>query len=114
MRNRRVHQAYIVLAAAYLPFAVAAHPDDIEFFMSGTLLLLKQAGYDNDLTVGHAGEPLGERIIVSRRRRWGRRLINEFLVLLLVDLLVEGIGGYLEFVDRRLELFSSDLEGGIG
>ena len=25
MRNRRVHQAYIVLAAAYLPFAVAAH-----------------------------------------------------------------------------------------
>lgn len=27
-------------------FAIAAHPDDIEFFMSGTLMLLKQAGYD--------------------------------------------------------------------
>ena len=27
-------------------FAVAAHPDDIEFMMSGTLVLLKQAGYE--------------------------------------------------------------------
>ncbi len=26
--------------------AVAAHPDDIEFYMAGTLLLLKQAGYE--------------------------------------------------------------------
>ncbi|GAA4462608.1 PIG-L family deacetylase [Nibrella saemangeumensis] len=26
--------------------AIAAHPDDIEFMMAGTLLLLKQAGYD--------------------------------------------------------------------
>src|SRR5262245_58418818 len=26
--------------------AIAAHPDDIEFYMAGTLLLLKQAGYD--------------------------------------------------------------------
>jgi LmbE family N-acetylglucosaminyl deacetylase len=27
-------------------FAIAAHPDDIEFFMSGTLMLLKEAGYE--------------------------------------------------------------------
>lgn len=27
-------------------FAVAAHPDDIEFMMSGTLVLLKQAGFE--------------------------------------------------------------------
>ena len=27
-------------------FAVAAHPDDIEFLMAGTLILLKQAGYE--------------------------------------------------------------------
>jgi len=27
-------------------FAVAAHPDDIEFMMAGTLLLLKEAGYE--------------------------------------------------------------------
>lgn len=27
-------------------FAIAAHPDDIEFFMAGTMLLLKRAGYE--------------------------------------------------------------------
>lgn len=27
-------------------FAIGAHPDDIEFFMAGTLLLLKEAGYE--------------------------------------------------------------------
>ena len=27
-------------------FAIAAHPDDIEFMMAGTLLLLKKAGYE--------------------------------------------------------------------
>src|SRR5437660_8205808 len=26
--------------------AIAAHPDDIEFYMAGTLLLLRKAGYD--------------------------------------------------------------------
>src|SRR5436190_15603747 len=26
--------------------AIAAHPDDIEFYMAGTLLLLKEAGYE--------------------------------------------------------------------
>jgi LmbE family N-acetylglucosaminyl deacetylase len=25
--------------------AIGAHPDDIEFYMAGTLLLLKEAGY---------------------------------------------------------------------
>ncbi|MEO6036439.1 MAG: PIG-L family deacetylase, partial [Verrucomicrobiota bacterium] len=29
-----------------IAFAVAAHPDDIEFMMAGTLLLLKNAGYE--------------------------------------------------------------------
>ena len=27
-------------------FAIAAHPDDIEFLMSGTLLLLRDVGYE--------------------------------------------------------------------
>ncbi|GAG25017.1 unnamed protein product, partial [marine sediment metagenome] len=27
-------------------FAVGAHPDDIEFMMAGTLLLLREAGYE--------------------------------------------------------------------
>src|SRR5436309_11001264 len=26
--------------------AIGAHPDDIEFYMAGTLLLLKEAGYE--------------------------------------------------------------------
>src|SRR5258706_7225994 len=26
--------------------AIGAHPDDIEFFMAGTLLMLKRAGYE--------------------------------------------------------------------
>jgi N-acetylglucosamine malate deacetylase 1 len=36
-----------VPAATRLPsaFAIGAHPDDIEFYMAGTLLLLKQAGF---------------------------------------------------------------------
>ena len=27
-------------------FAIAAHPDDIEFQMAGTLILLQRAGYE--------------------------------------------------------------------
>ena len=27
-------------------FAIAAHPDDIEFYMAGTLIMLKKAGYE--------------------------------------------------------------------
>jgi len=38
MRNQRSNPK--------IAMAVAAHPDDIEFVMAGTLLLLKQAGYE--------------------------------------------------------------------
>src|SRR6476646_543929 len=31
--------------SAKTAIAIGAHPDDIEFYMGGTLLLLKQAGY---------------------------------------------------------------------
>ncbi len=39
-------------------FAIAAHPDDIEFMMAGTLLLLKKAGYEihyMNLSTGNCG-----------------------------------------------------------
>jgi N-acetylglucosamine malate deacetylase 1 len=39
-------------------FAIAAHPDDIEFVMAGTLLLLKAAGWEThylNLSVGNCG-----------------------------------------------------------
>jgi len=35
-----------MLSARQVAFAIAAHPDDIEFMMGGTLILLKQAGYE--------------------------------------------------------------------
>src|SRR5579871_3887844 len=38
--------------------AIAAHPDDIEFCMAGTLLLLKEAGYEThylNLSSGNLG-----------------------------------------------------------
>src|SRR6185503_5663887 len=39
-------------------FAIAAHPDDIEFCMAGTLLLLRQAGWEIhylNLSTGNCG-----------------------------------------------------------
>ena len=36
----------IVSGPARVVFAVAAHPDDIEFMMAGTLFLLREAGYE--------------------------------------------------------------------
>ncbi len=62
--------------------AIAAHPDDIEFLMAGTLLLLKRAGWDVhyfNLSSGHCGSATipASRLRVLRRqeaRRAARRL----------------------------------------
>src|SRR2546428_1171659 len=46
------------LAGKEKAIAIAAHPDDIEFYMAGTLLLLTQAGYEThylNLASGHCG-----------------------------------------------------------
>jgi LmbE family N-acetylglucosaminyl deacetylase len=43
---------------AKVALAIAAHPDDIEFVMAGTLLVLKEAGYDihyMNLSTGNCG-----------------------------------------------------------
>ena len=51
--------------------AIAAHPDDIEFMMAGTLLLLKQAGYDIhmwNLANGHCGTATHDRADIIRLR----------------------------------------------
>jgi len=53
--------------------AVGAHPDDIEFYMSGTLLLLKQAGFEThylNLASGNCGSSKydGTTTRVIRRR----------------------------------------------
>jgi LmbE family N-acetylglucosaminyl deacetylase len=58
-------------------FAVVAHPDDVEFFMSGTLMLLGQAGYElHYMTVANGSVGTTEvdaDTIVSIRREESRR-----------------------------------------
>ena len=52
-------------------FAVGAHPDDIEFMMAGTLLLLGRAGYElhsMNLCNGSCGTALEDRDAIVARR----------------------------------------------
>lgn len=53
-------------------FALAAHPDDIEFMMAGTLLLLGEAGYElhvMNIANGSCGSAVDDRETTIRRRR---------------------------------------------
>lgn len=53
-------------------FAIGAHPDDIEFFMAGTLLMLKQAGYEThylNVANGCCGSSQFDRETTARTRR---------------------------------------------
>ena len=53
-------------------FAICAHPDDIEFMMSGTLLLLKDAGYEihyMNLANGALGSMYMNNEMTARARR---------------------------------------------
>ena len=52
-------------------FALAAHPDDIEFMMAGTLILLKKAGYEihyMNLSNGCCGSMIHTREEIARIR----------------------------------------------
>lgn len=52
-------------------FAIAAHPDDIEFTMAGTLLLLRQAGWEThylNVADGCCGSVSENRVRTRRRR----------------------------------------------
>lgn len=53
-------------------FAIAAHPDDIEFQMAGTLILLKQAGYEIhylNVANGSCGTAIHPKKEIVRMRR---------------------------------------------
>jgi LmbE family N-acetylglucosaminyl deacetylase len=53
-------------------FAIGAHPDDIEFFMAGTLLLLNDAGYEihyMTLANGCCGSTQHDKSTISDMRR---------------------------------------------
>src|SRR4030095_17221643 len=52
--------------------AIAAHPDDIEFYMAGTLLLLKAAGWEIhyfNLSTGNCGSVQHDAAATRRIRR---------------------------------------------
>lgn len=58
-------------------FAIAAHPDDIEFMMGGTLILLNRAGYEThymNIANGSMGTAVDPRdVIVAKRDGEARR-----------------------------------------
>ncbi len=57
--------------APRVAFALSAHPDDIEFMMSGTLLMLGRAGYElhvMNLASGHCGTASEDAAAISKRR----------------------------------------------
>ena len=63
--------------------AIGAHPDDIEFMMAGTLLLLKQAGHEThylNLSTGSCGSqvypPAKLRVIRRREAQAAARLLG--------------------------------------
>jgi LmbE family N-acetylglucosaminyl deacetylase len=71
------------MAKSPIALAIAAHPDDIEFCMAGTLLLLRQAGWDLhylNLASGHCGSsqysPARTRSIRAREARASARLLG--------------------------------------
>jgi LmbE family N-acetylglucosaminyl deacetylase len=63
-------------------FAIAAHPDDIEFVMAGTMMLLADAGYDlHYMTIGNGscGSSQHDAATISRIRRDEARAAAAYL-----------------------------------
>jgi LmbE family N-acetylglucosaminyl deacetylase len=63
-------------------FAIAAHPDDIEFVMAGTMMLLKQAGYElhyMNIADGSCGSIQHDARTTARIRRDEARAAAAFL-----------------------------------
>jgi len=54
-------------------FAIVAHPDDIEFYMAGTLLLLKQRGWEIHYLTLSSGSCGSLRIPAARLRKMRRK-----------------------------------------
>jgi len=60
------------MSAKPVAFAIGAHPDDIEIFMSGTLMLLAEAGYEIhylNVANGCCGTTQYDRDTIARMRR---------------------------------------------
>jgi len=62
--------------------AIGAHPDDIEFYMAGTLLLLKQAGFHThylNLAAGDCGSSIHDSVQTRAVRRREARTASSIL-----------------------------------
>src|SRR6266487_2702236 len=70
-RPRAAHTSYLIPQPSSA-IAIAAHPDDIEFYMAGTLLLLRQAGWEThylNLSSGNCGSARLDAASTRRLRR---------------------------------------------
>ncbi len=102
--------------------AIGAHPDDIEFFMAGTLLLLKKAGYEThylNLASGNCGSTRynahATRAIRNTESRAAAKILganfppsltDDLEILYTVDLLRE-VGAVIREVKPRIVLTHS-------
>ncbi len=70
-RPRDAHTSYLIPHTSSA-IAIGAHPDDIEFYMAGTLLLLRQAGWEThylNLSSGNCGSARLDAVSTRRLRR---------------------------------------------
>lgn len=80
-------------------FAVASHPDDIEFMMSGTLMLLKNAGYElhyMNVANGSCGTASIEKDKIIKMRREEAMEAAEYIGAVFHDSLVNDIEVFYE------------------
>lgn len=82
--------------------AIGAHPDDIEFYMAGTLLLLRQAGYEIHYLTVASGSCGSVRLTAAQTRAVRRREAQQAARLL-------GAHWHPSFVDDLEILYSLDL-----
>jgi len=106
-------------------FAVAAHPDDIEFMMSGTLVLLKEAGYEihyMNVANGNCGTATlpSEEIAAIRRTEaqaaaalvgavWHEPLVSDLEILYTKELTWR-LGAVVREVNPSIMLVPSDVD----
>jgi len=82
-----------------IAMAVGAHPDDIEFMMGGTLVLLQQAGFKThylNLANGSCGSALHGRVELRALRRREGRAAAKILGATFHDSLVDDLDVYYE------------------
>ncbi len=93
----------------HVAFAVAAHPDDVEFMMAGTLLLLGEAGYElhtMNICNGSCGTAVEDRDAIVARRTQEAREAARTLGAVFHEPLVDDLDLFYErrIVDRMVSI----------